>query len=697
MVKRHREKGKITQITSVLRSVFRAIAVRISGFKKSFSSVKIIPTKYPTLEAANLAYSSVKLPVAPKSIEVHPVERSHPFVSSMVQSTGTYSKWGWLPEIALWQSMNLLLIAWAFVEARTGNPRSETFFWVGLGSLIVPVAIRLYSTEASRPERVGLLLLLGGFFYLVKVMHSPYAFTFPDEFSNLRNVQEILENQRLFQENPDLRVTALYPGLATITSFLVSLGGFPPFPAGLLVIGAARLVLFLALFLLYEQVSGSERIGSLATLFYTANANFLFYTAEFSYESLALPMAIFVLYITARREMTNDHRFALTVVALLGIVMVVISHHMTSFVLVGLLLAATAISIMWTRGAKKGPWDLALAAVLTTSLWVMYVATFTIKYLSPVFGRTGRSIVRIAAQEETTRELFKSNSTGYVSPLWEQFAVLGAFLLISLGLPVGWWKLWRQYRYHIFALLLGVVSLVYLPMQALRLTSAGWETANRSSEFLFIGVGFVLAFAIAQIQGFRFEWIRSETKWIPGAIIVVLFFGGFISGWPPQARMPRPYLVDAGSHTVEPQIVEVARWAHDYLGPDHRIATTKVGAKLFSAYGEQAPFTGKPYGIKDMLQSKFVGPSELEILRGAGIEFIASERRSISWDHMIGLFFVNHRSSPAYELGEFKQYQKFDGLEGVHRILDSGDIIIYDVRIYLEAPLEGNRQFDDSN
>ena len=179
--------------------------------------------------------------------------------------------------------------------------------------------------------------------------------------------------------------------------------------------------------------------------------------------------------------------------------------------------------------------------------------------------------------------------------------------------------------------------------------------------------------------------------WIQPAIIVILFFGGFIAGWAPQARMPRPYIVDTGSHIVESQNIQVAKWTLDYLGPDHRIAASRADAKALSAYGEQTPFTGTAHGIRDMLLSAVVGPSEVEIIQTTGIEYIAAERRSISWDHLIGFFFLNQKSSPSYELLEFETYQKFDGLEGVNRILDSGDIVIYDVGVYLEAPVEGRK------
>jgi hypothetical protein len=645
------------------------------------------------------------------------------FLSKAVESTAISSKWGRLPEIALVQSCSLLLLAATFVAARAGAVWAELFFWIGLAILIVPVAMRLYATGTPRHERIALILLLGGAFYLVKVMHSPHAFTYPDEFSQLRNVREILETHFLFQNNPDVPATAFYPGLATITSLLVSLSGLSPFAAGLLVIGAARLVLFLALFLLYEQVSGSARIGSLATLFYMGNANFLFFTAAFSYEPLTLPIAIFVLYIVARREMTNVHRTALTVVALLGVLMVVISHHMTSYILTVLLFAATGISILRTRGRQRGPWDLALIAALAVSSWLVFVATYTVRYLSPVLWKAVHSMVRLAMQEESTRQLFKSTSTGYVSPMWVQLTVFCSIMIIALGLPIGWLNIWRRYRHQIFVLFLGVIAFAYLPMQALRLTSSGWETGNRSSAFIFIGIGFVLALAVDYIGRFAWHvksffgkfvprglrrftigmsvrhgvgrlrefvtnlssWIQRKSTWIHAAIVVVLIFGGFMSGWSPQARMPRPYLVGTGSHLVEPQVVEVAKWTHDYLGPDHRIATSKVGDKLFSAYGGQTPFTGKPHGIKAMLFSAAVGPSERMIIRNAGIEYIAYDRRRISWDLMIGLYFFNQKSSPSYELIEFETYEKFDGLQGVNRVMDSGDIVIYDVRVYLET------------
>lgn len=624
------------------------------------------------------------------SVELRAVEKRQSLLSDLkithIAFRFTSNSWGWLPAIAFVESLGLLLIAQAYVGARAASASAELLFWIGLALLIMPVAIRLASAEVSRRERMALIILLGMIFYLVKFMHSPFGFTFPDEFSNIRNVREILQSHRLFMDNPELPVMSFYPGLPTITSTLVSLSGLSIFQAGMLVIGAARLILFLALFLLYEQVSGSARVGSIATLLYMANPNFLFYTAEYSYESLALPLAILVLYAVVRREMRGEHRIGLTVIALLGLMTVVITHHMTSYALTAFLCLMTVIVLVRSRGKRRGPWDLAVVALLATSFWLTFIASYTVNYLSPVFGRAVRSVFRLTIGEESSRQLFRSSSTEYISPLWEQFTAFGAVILISIGMPFGWLEIWRRHHKKVFFLFLGVIALAYLPMQLLRFTSAGWETANRSSEFLFIGVAFVLALSVERY------WLSGRSGWSTPlgfvAFVVILIFGGFIAGWPPQARLPRPYIVATGSHMIEPQSITVAKWTREYLGPNNRFATGKVGAKLLNAYGGQDPFTGGAYGIKDMLFSSQVGSSERDIIQGAGIRYILSDRLLVSWDHMIGLYFFNHEKSPARELIGSPTFEKFDGLENVNRILDSGDIVIYDVGVYLETTIE---------
>ncbi len=649
--------------------------------------VRIRSTSEEATLQSNPSSTSIALPVAQPLVVPFPVEKEPRFLARVVGAKTISNAWGWLPEIVLLESLGLLILAWAFVKAQAVTESAQLFFWIGLAVMILPVAFRLASAEPSRRERLALVILLSMSLYLVKVMHSPIAFTFPDELSHMRNVTEILETHRLFQENPVQPVTAFYPGLPTLTSTLSSLSGLSAFSAGNLVIGTGRLILFLALYLLFEQVSGSARTASLATVFYMANPNFLYWTAEYAYEPLALPLLAFVLLMVAKREMANDRSRsgAWMAAAVFGVLTVVITHHMSSYILAALLVGITVLFIIHSRGKQWGPWQLALLAVFATSIWLIFIANITINYLSPVLSGASRAVVNMIAHEETSRQLFTSSKEATESriPIWEQLVTITSVIVIVLGLPFGAFEIWKRHRNKVFALLLGAIAIAYLPVQMLRFTQAGWETANRSSEFLFIGIGFVLALGV--VNFWLPNWAGWKSNTVLAGLSLTLFFGGLIAGWAPRARLARPYVIDTGNYLVRPQVVSVSEWMLEYLGPDNRIAASKADAKLMGAYG-QYPFTDNG-PIKKLFLSEEFGPSERTTLLKRDIRYIMSDRKNVSWDQMIGYYFYNSYSTRTSDLRLIEPwiFEKFERVHGVTRLLDSGDIVIYDVGRYLEA------------
>ena len=177
---------------------------------------------------------------------------------------------------------------------------AQPLFWLGLLVIFLPIAARLASTTPRRGERIALVLVLGIALYLVKVLHDPFAFASADELVHQHNVLAIIQSQALFGHNPILPVTPLYPGLEGFTAALTSTGGMSTFTAGLIVIAIARVILMLALFLLYESVTGSGRIAGVATALYATNPHYLFFDASFSYESFALPLAVLAVYAVSR-------------------------------------------------------------------------------------------------------------------------------------------------------------------------------------------------------------------------------------------------------------------------------------------------------------------------------------------------------------------------------------------------------------
>ena len=228
--------------------------------------------------------------------------------------------------------MGLLSVAASYAGSRAETWWAPWAFWLGLLIIFTPIGVRvILIQESSRRERLGLLLMLGLLLYLVKYLQYPLAFANYDEFSHFRIALDILESGHLFHPSPVLPVGSFYPGLKIVTTTISHLTGLSIFAAGTIVIGVAKMLIILSLYLLYEHVSGSARAGGIATLIYMANPHFVLFSSEFSYESLAFPLAIWVLFVTARIvDQRENHRVAFTVIAELGLWAVITTHHLTS-------------------------------------------------------------------------------------------------------------------------------------------------------------------------------------------------------------------------------------------------------------------------------------------------------------------------------------------------------------------------------
>ena len=196
--------------------------------------------------------------------------------------------------------------------------------------------------------------------------------------------------------------------------------------------------------------------------------------------------------------------------------------------------------------------------------WLLSAGSATFGYLAPVLsGSTW------PAGSPARRSRFFATSPGSAPPLGARRRVG----LILLGLPFGLLQIWRRHRAEAMAVALGVVVLAYPVTLVLRLTERGAETSNRSSEFLFVGIAFVLAprrrralaapaaVAVAPPGGGGL---------LGGALATLLFAGGVIVGWGPLARLPGPYLMGTDTRSIEAQGVAGAHTPLRLLGPPGR-------------------------------------------------------------------------------------------------------------------------------
>ncbi len=592
--------------------------------------------------------------------------------------------WGWLPVISLVSALALVLVALAYNGARTVAWWTDLPFWFGLVCLFVPVAGRLLSGEATRQERLGLVCLFGMGLYLVKLFQYPLYFTYHDEFIHWRTADDILRYGTLFHPNSLIPVSPLFPSLEIATTALVDLSGLSIFHAGLIVLGAGRIVLALALYLFYERAGGSARVAGLATLLYMSNPKLLFFDAQFSYESLALPFAVLTLFVVIRRRPGADDNWAgLSVVAALALGASVISHHLTSYALVAFFSLWSAIRFaVRLRGHGEGqpdPTGVAVLGGLLCLAWLVYIASLVVGYLAPHLVSSVSELTQLVRGEVASKPLFR-DPTGQATPIWERVAALSSTILIVLGLPIGLLQVWRHHRWNAPALALALAGAIFPVTLAFRLTIAGGEPSDRAAVTLFIAVAFVLALGVARLLA-----LATTRRWLASlclALLTIFFVGEIVVGAGPiWARVPGPYLVGGDSRSIEPEGIAAATWARVVLGPDNRFAADRTNRLLLGSEGEQYPVTHLNDNVdaSPLFLSPGYGTTQETIVREGNIRYLLVDRRLSTGLPRVGVYFETNEEG-AYlhstPIGT-DALAKFDRLLNVSLLYDSGSIQIY--------------------
>ena len=612
----------------------------------------------------------------------------------------TSDVWGWLPVLSLTSVIGVFLVALAADAGRFASQWADLLFWLGLIVLFLPIALRLLSPKPARRERIALLVVWGSALYLLRDLEYPLSFAYYDEFLHWRGAQDLAASGHLFRVNPLLPVGPFYPGLEILTNALSSLTGLSIFVSGMIVDGVAGLVLVLALYLFYEYLSNSARVAGIATLLYAANPNF-FGNTGFAYESLAIPLAAFVLFAIVRRSYTpRGRQTGLTLAIWLGLGAVVVTHHITSYLLVAFLFLWTAVFLLprmvaffqrrHDQKVQVGPGGAALLGLVLCIVWLKYGGDTAVGYLSPYLDNTVRQFMQVLTSESAPRQLFDDGS-GFVEPLWERVTAFASVGLILLGLPFGLLQIWRHYRTSAVALALALAigALAYPVSQVIRLTTPGTVTGARAQAYLFVSVAFVLAVGVTHF------WLSGVPKWRhPAAVmgaIAIIFIGGWIIGTGPLwYRLPGPYVQSADHRSIDSESVAAAEWAGSYLGPGHRVIGDSINTLLMATYGDERVVT--TVNDKIIVSSVFLSPrfdaGVQTTLRRGGVQYIVVDRRLSTALPRVGFYYdeeepnLLHYSKPI----DPAALAKFDGVQNVSRIYDSGDIVIYDVEAITSAP-----------
>ena len=446
----------------------------------------------------------------------------------------------------------------------------------------------MLSPGTSRLERLTLIILLGVALYLVKILFSPDAYTFTDEYIWLRNTQDILRTQHVFGFNPLLPTAAYYPGLAALTAGLGDLTGLSPFASSLLIIGAARLLTSACFFLVAESVTGSGRAAAGASLVYAANPMFLFWSAQFAYENSGAVASAFVVWWFGRTRHTGGLA-ALTATAM-GVLAVIVTHHIVGFALTALL-GAWWLAERITQPRTVARRRLGLMAVVagtTTLVWFFVVARPAASYLIghniiPALQQTGSLLLGNTG----VRQLFASG--GYTTPEWETVASFAAVGLLLLALPPALYLAWR--RRHRAPMAVAIVVAVAFPLSLVpRLAPIGVDVSGRSAEYIFFGlacvVGLLANDAVLPLRGrhrrrrrlrrfqhLRVGWRRTA---LAAGFVTLVFVGDVTIGTAFYQQLPESSHPQGYPWTVQPDVISASQWAREHLGINQPFGTNWI-------------------------------------------------------------------------------------------------------------------------
>lgn len=623
-------------------------------------------------------------------------------VARLADSTAAKNKvdWNWLAPMALLASMATVSLAFAGNANREGYEWAVAWYWLTLASVYFAFALRICWPETSRSEQLGLIGLLAFSTYLAKVMVSPGGFVTFDEFIHWNTATNIIEQERLFTPNALLPISPLYPGLEIVTTAIAQVSGLSVFSSATLLMGIVRLVCLGTLFAVYERLTASPRIASVACLVYMGHSNFYEFHAGFAYESLSTLFLSLLFLVLVAKDAGPSARVigpALFLAAMFAGALAV-THHLTSYFAALLLLGYASIEIIRSSAPSEKWRALALAAIVTAAAYIgfRFLGPLTKSYIGPEVEGSFDGIWRVFKGGGARRELFVSES-GTQLPLFMRAAGIGSAIVICAALAGGFFRSlqiagldllsgWRRLFYwdKSFLVLLTLLTLLFPVALLLRLSPSSWEIGNRLGANLFLGVAIVAAVVI------EVQWIGARPSLqrmaAVSALLTTIFLGGIVAGGATSA-LPGRYKAGTDALSVEPMAIETAKWTRERFGPNHRIAADRTNRLLMTVYGRQMIATTIRDGVdtSPLLLGDTISEYERGLIRRAKLDLVLVDMRLSQGRPDVGVYCEKGEPNEVHEKPPAPAaLLKFNREAAVSRPFDNGTLKIFDVRALRE-------------
>lgn len=587
-----------------------------------------------------------------------------------MQARSPEELWGWLPILSVTTALGIFLVAVACSGSRAAAPWADLLFWTGYLVIICFPIARLTMRGVSRQERIATILLIGMAFYLIKVCYSPLVFNFNDEMQHWKSTYDSLRVHALFEYNPTLPVSSYFPGLESVANAFISLTGVSIFENGIVIEGVVRILTMLAIFLLFERLSQSGYAAGIGCLIYLSDPNYLLGDSQYTYEGIAISLTVTGLYFALRRVELNEARgrLGLILAAMLCFSAVIVTHHVTSYILAML---AAVWGIVPLLGGKRTEWKFGpswFAAFIVSGCvaWLALVGPIVIPYIGVPVRNGFTQAVDVIMGTQTARTFFSGGGASKV-PLVLQYSSYLSVLIIAGLLLLGAWIVWRQRDKHSLAPAMAVLGLCYYVAQLLRLAPLGLGLTNRLAGSIYLPLSFVAAVGAVAFANRRY--LRKYWYLALFFAIAMINFGSAAAIITARA-LPGPYDVTIFSRRINTEGFQAAAWASDVLGPDHRFGADAINMLIMGSYGRQHLVTEISDNLfieQSVYSSREFGPQEMGLLYLSSVDYLVVDSRIEENKQVLGPL---KPGSPAFQTN-------LDGLQTIDRIFDGGNIMIF--------------------
>lgn len=563
-------------------------------------------------------------------------------------------------------------------------------FWLGMIVFLVPAAIRIVSSAATRGERLFLVATVGLFEFLPKLLRDPSSPLFSDELAHWRQAEVVRHTGKLFAANPLIWVIQGFPGLHAVTAALGELSGLSTWSTAEVLLAVLHMLTLVGVFLIGERVGRSTRVGAIAALIYAVAPNYMFFNSQFSYESLAIVLVIWCLVCVVVAH--DEDRSPLTRRVWLGLAGVlalatVPTHHLSSYLLVLLLFALSTLHTLRRREAKSGLtgelWLLTAVAGVAAVCWALFVAPEVGSYLTEPIEGAVKSVGSLLGGHRP-RALFSSGAPQAPGvPVYEKVCAFLTPVLAVLAAAGAIFRIRRERDYRPLTLMFAGLALAYFASFPFILTAAGGESAQRSWAFSYLGLAVVVAPVIDSLL--RGAWQRFRPAVLLTAAFVVVLVGNVSADQNVEYRFPGPYVYGSDTRSLTGELKAATAWLAATQGTGLKVVADRYTGLALGSFGDEwvvTPSAGFP--VWELYSSDgHPSPELMAELAASGYTYLVVDKRMAEFKPLVGVYFNSAEPSGFHVSSE--DLAAFDRVPWLIKLYDSGNIEIFRFN-FSEAP-----------